>query len=608
MRPISSLESRSRRFIITGSVLVALATGFAILQAYAGAGIPRNTRVGGVDVGGLSSDAAKLRLSDAFVHSASNPFRVQIADRTYEMPVVNRAVQVDVPATVSHLLASRWNPVALVGMLRGDAQEPVMTVDRSALERAVSLLSSHTAIPAVDAAIDMVTEPPSVVAAKSGLGLDVPVAVQGIIDAVLRGDATLRVRRVERPALISTMVAELALANTALPAIAESVTVILAMEDGTQRTSVIAPQTIRDALTFVPSGSLLEPRLDGLVLRRDVDTALMDAQVFAKRAKFRIAGTSISVVPSIDGYGISASSIANDVLRVIGERGSARVVTLQMGPITPAFTTADAESLGITELVASYTQKFPPAAYRTQNIGTAARYIQGTILRPGDTFSMNDTVKERTVENGYTEGWIIGPDGVFRMEQGGAVSTITTAMFNAAWFAGLKLVEHRAHSIYISRYPAGREATVSWGSFDMKFRNTLSHAILITTKLRRDSIAVSFWGTKEWEDIGSEFGPWTEQKPYPEIESADPVCHDQDGMPGFHITVWRTFFRDGLEVKREPYRTSYRPSPHVICLANAKPSAKPSPTRTPSPTPVATSPAPTPPSTSATPSPSPTTT
>ena len=609
MKLISSPGSHSRHLIIAGSVVVAIATGFAILQAYAGGGIPRNTRVGGVAIGGLSTDAAEQRLTAAFVHSKSNRFRVQIADRTYEVAAVDKAAKVDVAGTISHLMNARWNPGSLLAMMRGESQPPVMTVDRAALEQAITALSEHTAIPAVDAAIDMATESPSVVPAKAGLALDVSASVQAILDAVANGDATLRLRRVERPAVISTLVAQKAVQQVALPAIAEPVTVMLDMEDGTQRTSVIAPETIRAALTFTASGSLLAPQLDGMVLRRDVDTALMGVQVFAKRAKFRITGESVTVVPSIDGYGISATSIANDVLRVIGTSGTARVVTLHMGPITPAFTTADAEALGITELVSSYTQKFPPAAYRTQNIGTAAHYIQGTILKPGDTFSMNDTVKERTVENGYTEGWIIGPDGVFRMEQGGAVSTITTAVFNAAWFAGLKLVEHRAHSIYISRYPAGREATVSWGSFDMKFKNNLSHAILITTRLRRDSISVSLWGTKEWQDIGSDFGPWTDQRPYPEIESSDPVCHDQDGMPGFRITVWRTFFRDGVEVKRESYRSTYRPSPHVICLANAKPAAKPTtkPGPKPKPTPSATATATASPVTPS-PSPSPTTT
>lgn len=588
-RPTFSLGSRNGLLIIAGTLLGLALLTYGAIEAYAGAGIPRGTVVGNTAIGGLSRERAEQLLTSALVRDADSRFRVRVADKSYTLRVVERAVMVDVAGTLDGIERARWNPITLLGLMRGEPVAPQVRVDEPALTEVVRGLSASTAIPAVDAGIDMSGDTPRVVPARAGLALDVPATVRAIVEAATEGVTDLTLTRVEQPAVISTLVAERAIAEIALPAIAESVTVNVTMDDGSLRRSEIAADTIRRALSFVVSGALLEPRLDGLVLRRDLDASVLDVQRFAKRAKFRVTGESITVVPSIEGYGISAESIANDVAKVIRRSGAAREVTLRMGPITPSFTTADAEALGITELVSSYTQEFPAAAYRTTNIGTAARYIQGTILKPGEIFSMNDTVKERTVENGYTEGWIVGPGGEFRMEQGGAVSTITTAMFNAAWFAGLKLVEHRAHSIYISRYRPGREATVSWGSLDMRFANNTEHAILITTKLRRTSISVYFWGTKVWPEIGSEFGPWTNQRPYPEIRSTDPACHDQDGQPGFRITVYRTFFdAEGNEVKREPYTTNYRPSPHVVCVSDStpKPKPKPKPRPTVSPTPA----------------------
>ncbi len=588
-KPTFSLGSRSGRLIVAGSVLGAVLALYGALEAYAGSGIPRNTMVGEIAVGGLSQTEAASALTSAFVHSSGDPFQVQVADKTFALPAVERAVRVDISATLDAISHDRWNPIALLAMMRGEPILAVLNVDKSALANALTSIRQATEVPAVNAGIDLSTDLPTVIPAQAGLAIDIAGASQSIVDAALLGRSNVTLQRVEQPAVISTLVAQKSLTDVALPAISDSITVNVAMEDGTQRSSVIQASTIRSALTFVVSGALLEPKLDGLVLRKDLNAAIFDVQKFAKRAKFRVDGESITIVPSIQGYGISASSIAVDVAKVIRNGGATRTVSLHMGPITPSFTTEDAQALGITELVSSYTQRFPAAAYRTTNIGTAARYINGTMLMPGDTFSMNDTVKERTVENGYTSGWIIGPGGVFKNEMGGAVSTITTAMYNAAWFAGMKLVEHRAHSIYISRYEPGREATVSWGSFDMKFKNNLDHAVLITTKLRGTSISVYFWGTKQWEDIGSVFGPWTNQSPYSEIISTDTECHDQDGMPGFHITVWRTFFKNGVEVKREPYTTSYRPSPHVICAANAAPKPKPTPTPTPTVPPTDTS-------------------
>lgn len=591
-RPTFSLASRSGRLILAGSVLGALIAIYGVLEAYAGAGVPRNTVVGEIVVGGMSRADADAALTKAFVRPPGARFHVHVADKTFTVPAVDKAVRVDVAATLDKIGSDRWNPIALLALMRGEPVSPVTLVDAAALDNAVRAMARATAVAAVDAGIDMRGLYPSVTPARAGLGIDERAAHAAIIEAASLGRDEVTLQRVEQPAVISTLVAQKALSEVAMPAISESVTVHVAMEDGSERTSVIAADTIRKALSFVVAGALLEPQLDGMILRQDLDAAVLDVQTFAKRAKFRVSGESVTVVPSIEGYGISAESIAKDVAKVIRLSGDARTVTLHMGPITPAFTTADAQALGITELVSSYKQNFPAAAYRTQNIGTAARYINGTILKPGEVFSMNDTVKERTVENGYTEGWIIGPNGEFRMEQGGAVSTITTAMFNAAWFAGLKFIEHRAHSIYISRYEPGREATVSWGSLDMKFKNNLDHAILVTTKLRSTSITVNFWGTKQWPDIGSEFGPWTDQRPYPEIRSTDPACHDQDGEPGFKITVWRTFFNaEGVEVKREPYTTTYRPSPHVICVSNAPaPTPKPKPKPTPKPTPTPTVP------------------
>ena len=91
---------------------------------------------------------------------------------------------------------------------------------------------------------------------------------------------------------------------------------------------------------------------------------------------------------------------------------------------------------------------------------------------------MNHTVGERTAANGFMKGFIIG-DGVFKQDFGGGVSQVASTTFNAAFFAGLQDVEHKAHSFYISRYPVGREATVVWPNTDLKFKNTTPYGVLI---------------------------------------------------------------------------------------------------------------------------------
>ena len=140
----------------------------------------------------------------------------------------------------------------------------------------------------------------------------------------------------------------------------------------------------------------------------------------------------------------------------------------------PEFTTKDARALKIKEQVSTFTTYYPYADYRNINIGRAAELVNGTVLKPGETFSLNDMVGERTAENGFTEGFIIS-DGIFKEDLGGGVSQMATTTFNAMFFAGLEDVEHKPHSFYIDRYPVGREATVAWGAVDLRFQQR--HAV-----------------------------------------------------------------------------------------------------------------------------------
>jgi vancomycin resistance protein YoaR len=94
--------------------------------------------------------------------------------------------------------------------------------------------------------------------------------------------------------------------------------------------------------------------------------------------------------------------------------------------------------------VSRFTTDFPHSPYRNTNLGRAAELIDGTILEPGETFSLNDTVGERTAANGFTKGIIIS-NGVFKEDFGGGVSQVATTTFNAAFFAGLEDVEHKPH-------------------------------------------------------------------------------------------------------------------------------------------------------------------
>ncbi len=137
------------------------------------------------------------------------------------------------------------------------------------------------------------------------------------------------------------------------------------------------------------------------------------------------------VVPGKEGVGLQPEEMAQKLLPVIDKTGDERKVAIKAKVVDPLFTTEDAKALKINERISSFMTKFPYAEYRNINQSRAAALINGTIVKPGETFSFNKTVGERTVANGFVSGTVIN-GGVFREELGGGVSQVVTTTYNAA--------------------------------------------------------------------------------------------------------------------------------------------------------------------------------
>ncbi|MGH8904009.1 MAG: VanW family protein, partial [Egibacteraceae bacterium] len=227
-----------------------------------------------------------------------------------------------------------------------------------------------------------------------------------------------------------------------------------------------------------------------------------------------------------------------------------------------------ARGLGIVQQVSSFTTNHACCQTRVTNIHRIADMVNGTVIRPGKTFSLNAHVGNRIPEKGFLPGKAI-QDGVFVDQIGGGVSQFTTTMFNAAYFGGYDIVEHKPHSYYISRYPEGREATLNYPHVDLKIRNNSPHGILVQTSYTDTSVSVSFWATR-WVAVESITGPRTNPREpetqYRENPSLPPGSEQvvQESAPGFDVTVTRILrFPDGRQ-RRQDFRTTYNPQPKII--------------------------------------------
>ena len=590
MSPTTRQHTFRRVTVFSAGVLAAASVVYVGLATGGSDQVPADTLVMGHNIGGLAEQEAAAYLRRHVGRKASQSIELRVGKRQVQVSPADLGLAFDPVATVAEVTGSRWNPMLLARRFVGTSQiDPVVRVDRTKLHNVVAGLAVQFDTLPENADVLIRDGEAQLVEGSDGLEVDQAASEAAIVDAFLRPRKPVVLpTQVVRPA-VTTAEARTVLTDVAEPAIAEPVTIRGTSKSG----SASGTYNIDGVLAFNAVGSQLVPVINGDELHSMIEPEFAAVEIPGRDATISIRKGKPVVVASKVGYGVKPDALADSVVSVLTKTGADRTVNVTLGPVSPELTTAKLRALGIRNRMAQYVQNFPYAPYRVQNIGQAAKYIDGTLLKPGDEFSMNDTIRERTVENGYTKGFVVGEGGVLKMDEGGGVSTATTAMYNAAWFAGLEFVQHRAHSIWISRYKPGREATVSWGDFDMKFKNNTDHGIYIQAKMTDESITVTLWGDRQWQKVGSEFGEFSEKVPFQTLYSQDKECHAQTGVDGFLIDVDRTFYRGGKVVKTETYSTRYKPSPTVICGIDPNapipvPTPEPSPSASPSAEPSAT--------------------
>ncbi|MEM9616066.1 MAG: VanW family protein [Actinomycetota bacterium] len=227
----------------------------------------------------------------------------------------------------------------------------------------------------------------------------------------------------------------------------------------------------------------------------------------------------------------------------------ARVIAIEPEVVGSDEGVRELESLGIIEEVSTFRTEHACCQNRVTNIQRFADLMRGVVIRPGEELSLNDHVGRRTIENGFVADSAIA-NGILEPQVGGGVSQFATTFFNAAFYAGIDFNEYQSHSLYISRYPRGREATISFPAPDLSVTNTTDYGILVWTEYTPTSITVTFYSTKhiEVEDL-------------PLVRSANGECSV------FTTPRVRTY-PDG-EVVEDSVFALYRPGEGLDCNGNS---------------------------------------
>ena len=201
-----------------------------------------------------------------------------------------------------------------------------------------------------------------------------------------------------------------------------------------------------------------------------------------------------------------------------------RIAEVRVVEVPAAVTAGQLNALGITHKISSFTTDMGvSSSNRIWNVQLMADYIDGTIIEPGATFSFNRVVGQRTAERGFREGQMIVGSLLLPSIGGGVCQTATT-LFNNAFELGLPIVRRYNHSFYISHYPLGRDATVSWGGPDLVFKNDLGRALLIQSSYTSSTLTFTFFGTPTGRRVVSTTSPQTNWRPPATSYAYDPYA------------------------------------------------------------------------------------
>jgi vancomycin resistance protein YoaR len=557
------------RVVVLVVVVLALllGSGYAVAYAMAGDKVPRGTTIAGVVVGGRTPADAVRALRRGLAEQQDRPITLAIDGGSQSIDPREAGLGVDPRASVAEAGGGRsWALPRLWDYYTGgDDLDPVVTVDQAKMDALVGRLDASVGTPPRDGAVAFRDGRIRVTQPRSGEQLDGDEVRAALEAAYLRDEPVAELSLHRTAPDIDEADLDEALTGFANPAMSGPVTLVF--DESEVR---LQPAEFAGVLGLEAKAGRLVPDLDEARLTRLVAGAVGDdgAPVDATVA---LVGGRPKVIPSRPGVGYDPEDVTDAFLELVTRPAGRRQMPVKATVQEPEFTTKDARALGIKEKVSTFTTYYPYAEYRNTNIGRAAELVDGTLLKPGETFSLNDVVGERTRENGFTEGFIIS-DGIFKEDLGGGVSQMATTTFNAMFFAGLEDVEHKPHSFYIDRYPVGREATVAWGAVDLRFRNDTRYGVLIqahvtpSTPSTQGVVTVSMWSTKVWDVTTTTSARYNATPPKTRVLHTED-CYPNEGYGGFDVDVTRYFRKPGSSATdhQETFHTRYIPSDTVVC-------------------------------------------
>jgi vancomycin resistance protein YoaR len=486
--------------------------------------------------------------------------QVVVADKTYNVRPAE-ALKVDDTATQAALVQAGHDSFLRRVRQLADPSPPVLEVDPVLVPRpgAESLAKRLSRALPKPRRAQVVSRGGSfsVLPSQPGDAVGANILVAALEKASRTGARTLSPALTHVEPALRTQAAE--------TAVAEAHTLVdepVALTFNGQDVGSLSPQQLAKLVRFRVGVDSFRVGFDPQRVAKAVEPLLAQWRQRAVNARFVVDGKQVRIRPSRPGLAVDARWVADSVAAAASSSFSR--ASLRLKQVRADLTTSEAEKLAIRQQISTFTTDMgPSSSNRIHNVQLMADYIDGTIVRPGESFSFNESVGPRTPERGFREGQMIIGSLLLPAIGGGVCQTATT-LFNNAFELGLPIVERHNHSFYISHYPMGRDATVSWGGPDFAFKNDLKTGILIKTSYTSSTLTFSFYGTDPGRRVVSSTGERTNWRSPRTTYALDPYAPrgsvrtvSGSNQSGFDVTVTRKVYEHGKLKRRDAFTSSY---------------------------------------------------
>lgn len=519
--------------------------------------VPRATSVGGVNISSMERTAAVEKLERELGDVETKPVNVTSGEKSSQLVPAESGLTLNYQKAVDGIPDASYNPVTrLFSFVRATKEIPVtVDIDDTALDGALERVKNELSFAPKDGMLELNNGELKVTKPVLGQTVEPADLKNGITENWL-DPAGVEVEPVEVEPAINDDAIEAMRTGDAAKALDNPLT----LNGENNVAGTLRKDEIAQFVSIEAKDGKLELKVDTPKAQQLFEERMDGAQVPGQNAKISFSGDKMNVTPSVDGSIIDWEKTLKDFDKRV--KGDERTWDADYKPDPAEYTTEMAEKATFNETVSEFsTGGFSGAS--GVNIRRVAEQVNGAVVNPGETFSLNGYTGPRGTAQGYVESGII-IDGHSGTAVGGGISQFATTLYNAAYFAGFEDVAHTPHSYYISRYPAGREATVYEGAIDLQFKNTTNTPVRIETSFGGGNITVRFKGVKTYNVESVNNGRWATTQPTRMSVGED--CSPSSGVPGFTTSDTR-IIKDlsGREVSRETTTTVYDPQPIVSC-------------------------------------------